>query len=64
MQCSCGEETKSAKHEVKTLKKAQEWYPLVEESNLPILVDQDFCPACGRAMATIEFASGTTVKRG
>lgn len=55
MQCSCGEETKLASHEVKTLSKAIEWFSGIKEDQLPIVVEQDRCPACGRARRTIHF---------
>ena len=53
MQCSCGGETFLHAHEVKTLKKAQQWYPLAKEEILPIMVEQDECNGCGRTRRTI-----------
>ena len=46
MQCNCGGETNYCSHEVKTLEKAQEWYP--EITIVPIIVNYDKCTTCGR----------------
>ena len=48
MMCPCGELTKECQHEVKTLAKAREWFGGVGKSDLPILVNRDICPSCGR----------------
>lgn len=41
MQCSRGSMTTDTTHSVLTLKTAQEWYPEVTDSDLPITVDQE-----------------------
>ena len=48
MMCPCGETTVERQHEVKTLAKAREWFSGVEKTDLPILVNRDLCPSCGR----------------
>ena len=53
MQCNCGGETRESTHEVKTLGKAQEWDSTVTPGDLPIRVQQDRCPGCGRSRVTI-----------
>jgi ribosomal protein S27AE len=50
MQCTCGSELTSSSHEVKTIKKAQEWATYAQEHDLPLRVEQDSCPRCGRNM--------------
>ena len=49
MQCPCGGSTVYLVHEVKTLKKAKEWYPglILDAKHLPIEVRRDVCEACG-----------------
>jgi hypothetical protein len=47
MQCPCGDETINQVHQVKTMAKALEWTKGVPAA-LPIKIDQDKCPACGR----------------
>lgn len=48
MQCSCGANTVNLVHEVKTLKKSREWCGGVMPKHMPIQVDRDQCPSCGR----------------
>jgi hypothetical protein len=48
MQCPCGAETHNLEHEVKSLKKAQEWAAHITKADLPIRVWRVACPACGR----------------
>lgn len=54
MQCSCGGETQTREHQVKTLDKAIAWYPEkpvdVLESLLPVKVVREVCVACGRQL--------------
>ena len=64
MQCPCGEETRAGSHQVKTLLKAQEWCQEATEADLPIMVEQERCPACGRQQTTITSESGLFEKRG
>ena len=62
MQCKCGAETKIQQHQVKTMAAASEWFDEIEEAQLPILVDQDKCPGCGRIAYSISSeAARTTV---
>lgn len=53
MQCPCGSETALSSHEVKTLAKATEWYLAASDDVLPITIERDICPGCGRERRTI-----------
>ena len=64
MQCPCGDETRIGVHEVKTLSKAQEWCQAATEADLPIMVEQERCPACGRQQSTISNESGLFERKG
>ena len=48
MQCNCGKKTVPTTFQITTLDKAIEYNPLVEPEHLPITVDMDICPTCGR----------------
>jgi hypothetical protein len=48
MQCNCGEKTEAKTYQVKLIDSAREWYPLAEPEHLPIRLELDICPACGR----------------
>jgi len=53
MNCPCGAMTGFFSHTVKTLAKAQEWLADATESDLPVRIDRDVCPSCGRERAQI-----------
>ena len=55
MLCPCGAETHNQIHEVKTIEKAKEWFPLIKSFQLPIKVDQEKCPSCKRMLRSIYF---------
>ena len=48
MQCKCGDTAVDYEHEVKTLKKAVEWFPNIDKEELPILITVTRCISCGR----------------
>lgn len=50
MQCQCGAEAVYREHEVKTLEKAQEWYPNIRESELPVIIKRHECVMCKRQL--------------
>jgi NAD-dependent dihydropyrimidine dehydrogenase PreA subunit len=53
MNCKCGGNTVNAVHQVKTLKKAVEYQASLNQQDLPITVDKDTCPSCGRCEINI-----------
>ncbi len=53
MNCKCGGNTTSTSHEVKSLKVAQEWEESITEGDLPVKIDNNICPACGRQYVMI-----------
>lgn len=53
MQCKCGDSMSDATHSVKTLKKAVEWCDSVSSDDLPIMINQSKCGACGRISYTV-----------
>lgn len=53
MICTCGGTTKETRHQVKGLKKAQEWYGKITLLDLPITVEQQTCISCGRSQRKI-----------
>jgi hypothetical protein len=55
MICKCGGHTNNNVHNVKTLKVAKEWLPEIEESNLPLTVDNYVCQGCGRQDTNFTF---------
>ena len=59
MQCPCGEETRMSSHLIKTIKKAREWHGETSTDNLPLTIEQDKCPACGRIH--VEIYDGATL---
>lgn len=50
MQCNCGGMTVDTRHTVKTITTAKEWDETLTEDDLPIVVEQVRCSACGRAL--------------
>lgn len=60
MQCPCGESTINQVHEVKTMAKAMQWTKGTP-ADLPIKVDQDLCPACGRLEAMVLDVHGNRI---
>lgn len=48
MQCPCGRDTTPLSHRVKTLETALVWSEKVTEADLPVRIEQDRCPSCGR----------------
>jgi len=61
MQCKCGSETWTQTHEVISLSSAVSWFPEIEESQLPIMVEQEKC-VCTRIMRKI-YSNGELVYR-
>ncbi len=57
MLCPCGSETRNQQHEVRTKAKALEWFAEVKDGELPILVNQDKCPGCGRLAYSVYTSS-------
>lgn len=56
MYCKCGldkAEMSYTQHEVKTLRKAEEYFLSVDGTDLPILVSKHSCKVCGRAAGQI-----------
>ena len=60
MECPRGSVCKETEHTVKTLKMAKEWLKWVDESMLPIKVNQ-LTAADGRVQITIRDKTGTIV---
>ena len=48
MQCNCGNKTEPNTYRIKSIDHAREWFPLAEPEHLPIRLELDICPACGR----------------
>lgn len=46
--CPCGGPLKDSSHTVKTIEAAQNWFPNIELADLPVLILQRTCQACGR----------------
>ena len=53
MNCKCGGNTVNAVHQVKTLKQAKIYQPSLIQQDLPITVNRDSCPRCGRCEINI-----------
>ena len=53
MNCKCGGNTKNTAYEIKTLRTAREYQPSLIQQDLPITVDKDTCPSCGRCEINI-----------
>ena len=63
--CKCGGKIRSSEHEVLTTTGANKWIANIDDSNLPIRVEQSVCGACGRQMTTIRSNEGYVIlKRG
>lgn len=63
MQCKCGEETRIGTHEVKTLAGAMGWFDDVFDTDLPLTIEQDKCPACGRMHYEVYDCGGKLLKQ-
>ena len=61
MQCPCGSETRNQVHQVKTMERALEWTGGYG-AKLPITVDQDKCPACGRIHLVVYDKNGRKIE--
>ena len=60
--CKCGQETISSRHKVTTLKKAVEWVDFTTQKDLPLEIDQNKCPGCGRINYKVYSSAGKTIK--
>lgn len=50
-------------HEVKTIKKANEWADNVTELDLPLKIHQNTCSACGRLNYMTESNTGFIIRK-
>lgn len=63
MQCQCGNTMLESTHEVKTLKKANEWARDVSEHEMPLKIHQNKCNSCGRLSYLTENNAGFIIRR-
>ena len=62
MNCPCGSQTAFFSHSVKRIEKAREWSARVEDGHLPVRIDRDCCPQCGRERAQIFSHNGKLIE--
>jgi hypothetical protein len=58
MNCKCGGATAPHTHKVKTLRFAREWREDANSSDLPIVILNDICNACGRQHTIVINSNG------